>query len=382
MKGPLTFRGRKLRAKAAVFTRLKDPIIAVFGRVPPGSWLNAAVRAYSKATVGAVPYVFKIDLNRECNLSCAMCYAGPGGKEMPFEKVRDILDQVRGLPVRVDLLGGEPLMHGRVADIVRYAKRDCRVREVVLYTNGTLADAPLARDLARAGLDRAMVNLSSHDAARHDRFTGSPGSFDGTLRGIAALRAAGVRTNPFVVMHARNIDDRAAIRDFCARELGARALFYQYVPRMKDDPLAPDPARWLAVKNAALSESAAHAKSLMEILTFCGRVCLGGYYSLSVKTDGSVTPCPFIDDIVIGNAFERNVWDIFAARMECPDFAVFMAVPAECGPCASRASCSGGCRAGNRQYSGSYAARDYRCAGPWRGRTRRGNLAGRIPTYF
>ena len=63
---------------------------------------------------------------------------------------------------------------------------------VAIVTNGRmLGIAAVARGLAAAGLDRAIVKLFARDAAAHDRHARVDGAYAQALAGIAALRAHG-----------------------------------------------------------------------------------------------------------------------------------------------------------------------------------------------
>ncbi len=99
-------------------------------------------------------------------------------------------------------------------EYVRLAKR-VGVSAVELQSNATrLAERGLARALADAGLDRAMISLHGSTAALSDAVTGAPGTFASTVRGIDALvqTPVHVRLN-FVFCHA-NREDFPGFVDF------------------------------------------------------------------------------------------------------------------------------------------------------------------------
>jgi len=147
--------------------------------------------------------------------------------------------------------------------------------------------------------------------------------------------------------------------------------------------MVPDRESWRAVKRSVLyGGDPAHRTTLSRINAFCGRACLGGYYSFSVKVTGEVTPCPFIGDVVLGNAFGEDFWEIFARRESVPSFRKFISVPAGCAGCSYVAVCRGGCRAGNRDAEGGYTLRDHRCPGPWHEEFDAAEMLDRLPIFF
>ena len=271
-----------------------------------------------------------------------------------------MLRQFDRVPIRLDLLGGEPLLREDIFEIVRYAKSNTAIQEIVLYTNGTLATKSLTKNLFDAGLDKAIVTLVSLTPHKHDDFTKVPGSWNKTVSGINNFVKAGIKTYTFTALHAENIQDFNNIYEFVTDQLKVTPLFYQYIPQKSNDPLLAPLDLWNKAKHKVLCEYRPHHFDyIKEILTFCGRLCLGGYYSLSIKTDGTVTPSPFMYDVPLGNALMQNIWDIFARRFDSPEFCEFMQLPEECSNCSYKDFCGGGCKAGNKILFGSYTKKDH-----------------------
>lgn len=88
------------------------------------------------------------------------------------------------------LTGGEPTLRGDLEALVAFAKQR-GIAAVELETNATLIDTARARTLAAAGLGLARVHLSLGTDAL-DALTRDEGGFEAALRGIAALRGAGI----------------------------------------------------------------------------------------------------------------------------------------------------------------------------------------------
>lgn len=354
--------------KARHFIRCMDFYLWLYGRYRFGTAAQRLVTAMSRAVAGALPFVLKVDLLHRCNLRCAMCYAEHDAAMMPLDDFKRLIAPLAGIGCRLDLMGGEPFLYPHLAEAIASARATIRCREVIVYTNGTAITPEKAKAAQSAGLTGAMVNLASHDEAKHDRFTGVAGSWRETLRGIAALKEAGVETAAFIVLHRDNIADVEAMIRFADERLGVAPVFFQYVPRRAGDPLVPSRDDWDRAKRRVLygdERGRAHAATIARLMTLCGRDCLGGYYSFSVKTNGDVTPCPFIHDLVLGNALDEGIWRVFLKRFDTARFRDFSAIPADC-------------RAGN----GDYGSRDVRCRGPWQEPMDHDRLFERLPTFF
>lgn len=390
----MTLRARRLKALTWFYARFQDRAATLFGRARPGTLVHASLLRLARSLVGPLPLVVKLDVTSACNVRCRMCYARQGrAEEMPLERARELFRRFRGIPVRLDLMGGEPFMHAGLDRIVAAARAEARLGEIVVYTNATLVTPEAARAVRAAGLDRAMVNISSHDPRKHDAFTRVPGSWERTVAGIANLKSAGIDTAAFVVLHRENMGDYDRLRDFALERLRVRPLFFQYVPAHGMDELTPDPEAWADLKRRILyRDEPRHRRSITRINALCGKSCLGGYYSISVKVNGDLTPCPFIDDVVLGNIFRDDFWEIFAAGARARHqragvagsaaWGDFMSIPAECAGCSHTALCGGGCRAGNRDADGRYRHRDFRCLGPWPAPIDPDALWDRLPTFF
>lgn len=377
----MTVAARYLKIKSFLFIHAQKIIIPVFGGFRPGSILTRTVMRFSRFFAGPLPYVIKLDITKRCNIHCAMCYVDHSSQDMPLERIRTILSQFRHIPVRIDLMGGEPFMHRQFNNILCTAKKS-GVREIVAYTNATLITPDAARAAKQAGLGKAMVNISSYDQGAHDRFTGTPGSWEKTIEGIKNLKAAGIQTYAFIVLHKENILQYDRLREFARNTLQTKAVFYHYIPTRNDDALTPDPGAWNSIKHRILYENGfSHRKTISRINAFCGRSCLGAYYSFSVKINGDITPCPFISDLVIGNIFTDSFWNIFSRRMKNSTYRQFMSTPEDCSVCTYKGVCAGGCRAGNGS-GGFYAHRDIRCMGPWKEPFDADRMHDRMPMFF
>ena len=137
-----------------------------------------------------------------------------------------------------------------IFDIIGYAKEKSRIPFISLYTNGTVVDREMAEGLKKAGLDAILVTLVSQREDVHDEFTGMPGSWQKTVKGIRELVSAGIETYSFTTVHSHNIDDCREIFRFVRENLGAHSLFYQYIPQQANDPLMIPAAGWQVEQRA------------------------------------------------------------------------------------------------------------------------------------
>ena len=184
---------------------------------------------------GRVHTDLRLSVTDRCNLRCVYCMPEDGVALRPrdeiltFEEIARVAQVAYDLGVRsVRLTGGEPLVRRGITALVR--RLACiGFSELALTTNG-MGLAPLAADLARAGLHR--VNVSC-DSLRSDRFARirRRGELDTVLRSMEVAEAAGlVPMKVNVVLLAGQNDDE--ILDFAAfaRETGRVVRFIEFMP--------------------------------------------------------------------------------------------------------------------------------------------------------
>ncbi|MBA7547530.1 Antilisterial bacteriocin subtilosin biosynthesis protein AlbA [subsurface metagenome] len=303
--------------------------------------------------------------------------------ELSIGLIKRILNQIRDCGVRIEILGGEPLLRKDIADIIRYAKKEAKVPFISIYTNGINATPGIAVELKAAGLDAAIVTLVSHKKEIHDEFTGVAGSWEKMTSGIGVLQKAGIKVYTFTAVHKYNYRDYKDIYYFVKNSLKAGALFYQYIPQKKNDPLMIDPVEWSRIKHWVLYEkNREHMDFVRKFYMLTGNACSGGNFVITIKVDGSVQPCPFLSDIPLGNIHEHNVWTIFKNRFGQSLLSGFKDISEECRRCAYKSVCGGGCKAGNNELFGRYNVKDHRCLGPYPGPIRKSEITDRVPAFF
>ena len=106
------------------------------------------------------PIEAQLIVTRRCNLSCGYCtefdnYSSP----VPLELLKERIDAIHRLRVvNTSLLGGEPLMHPDIVEIVEYCNRK---NQVSITTNGFLLTEKLVKKLNEAGLSNLQISIDA-----------------------------------------------------------------------------------------------------------------------------------------------------------------------------------------------------------------------------
>jgi len=177
------------------------------------------------------PAVCNISVTNACNATCDFCnFAHDKG----FVKHRSWLDAGRFadalsvLRERADVrfvtfMGGEPLLHPRIAEMARTATE--MGVQPTMVTNGWLLPGKLDA-IAATGISTVFISIDSEDAAAHEKNRGLKGVC-GRIRGAnARLAERGVTTIASVAM-SRLVKDYQALGRFL-RELGFAAVTFSY----------------------------------------------------------------------------------------------------------------------------------------------------------
>ena len=129
-----------------------------------------------------------LELTQACNLKCVHCYGsfGPNpraGKKLTGSQWKDVLAQVRAAGFdRVQFIGGEPLMHRSLTELL-FAAAAYSFPYIEVFSNLTLLDNKRLNALAAANAHLATT-LYSVDPEVHDGVTGVKGSFAATVSGL------------------------------------------------------------------------------------------------------------------------------------------------------------------------------------------------------
>ena len=118
------------------------------------------LQAIPRILFSNAPMDAQLIVTRRCNLSCGYCSEYDSSSEpVPFDDLKARIDALHRLgAANITLLGGEPLMHPDVAEIVAYAGRKSNTSVV---TNGFLLRNGVIESLNQAGLNNLTVSVDT-----------------------------------------------------------------------------------------------------------------------------------------------------------------------------------------------------------------------------
>jgi radical SAM protein with 4Fe4S-binding SPASM domain len=329
------------------------------------------------------------EITARCNLRCIHCHVS-GGQAAPDElstpEAFGLLDRLAEVPAfrMVAFTGGEPLMRPDFFRILEYSQSLGFTH--TMATNATLVTPGNAARLKELGVSIAAVSLDSPSAEVHDRIRGVPGAFEKAMRGIGALREAGITLQINVTVMGHTARELHRLFSYLAPLDPALVLVYQMVPlgrgeEIADLALAREQyrelvsclARWqkeggMMIEPVAgpvywaslLDDAGIHRGPRMAAAEALIHGCAAGRGFVYIKPDGRVWPCPFLP-LDCGNVRETPF-----ARI-CRDSPVMAALrdrehrlKGKCGRCDYIRIC-GGCRGRAFTATGDYLDEDPAC---------------------
>jgi len=266
---------------------------------------------------------------------------------------------------RLDLMGGEPLLHPYLFDIVRYAKSLSYIRKIQLYTNGIGLTGDVSKKIKDSGIDNVIVSLFSCNKNIYDTNVGIEGAWENVVKGVGNLVSQGVRTYFLIVVNSKNVD---YLDDFeqLSKSLGIKTIYFPYIQQKADDHFCirdkgkyQDSIRWM------FNKSDKYRIKVIEFIKRHKTICNAFPKSLTVTSKGEVKPCPFVR-MNFGNIYCQEIDKIIINACFSPDLAGFLAIPKECSGCSIIDKCGGGCKALN--YNDKYCSiinTTNTCCGPY-----------------
>jgi cyclic pyranopterin phosphate synthase len=163
----------------------------------------------------------RISLLDRCNFRCPYCMPEAKfhadyqfltrGQRLSHDEIFRLAGIAVELGVsKLRLTGGEPLLDKKVADLVARLGTLDGVDDLALTTNGALL-APVAQQLADAGLQRVTISLDSMDESVFSDMSGNRGELSKVLQGIDAAELAGLSPIKINVVVQKGVNDHTLL---------------------------------------------------------------------------------------------------------------------------------------------------------------------------
>lgn len=181
------------------------------------------------------PFFFVMSPTMRCNLRCKGCYAGKYEKEeLSFELMDRIMQEAKDIGIYfISISGGEQFI--RKQDLLKlFKKHDDMYFQV--YTNGTLIDKKLAKELRELGNVACAISIEGYE--NHTDLRRGKGIYKKVMEAMDNLKAEGIMFG-FSAVPTRSNAEILCSEEFFDLAIEKGCLFgwfFQYIPiGMKPD---------------------------------------------------------------------------------------------------------------------------------------------------
>lgn len=259
------------------------------------------------------PFVVYIEPTNLCNFRCQFCptsdkelldRVGRPRGSMSFDLFCKLVDELKAFPTRLKLLSlykdGEPLLHKRFPDMVRYAKEAAIAERIWTKTNGSLLNPELNRRLVEAGLDMICISVESVSSTGYLRVADARLDYDAFRENLRDLFARRGNCEIYIKIADSGLtkdETEKFYRDFegCATYLGVEKLMGWSYSSVKDFTMGTNPTTY---DGAPLVPK---------------EVCAYPFYVLAINFNGTVSVCgnDWSHSTVVGDASKDSLFEIW-----------------------------------------------------------------------
>lgn len=268
----------------------------------------------------SAPFVLFVDPVNTCNFQCTFCPTGDRdlikstGRwqgRLDFDLYRKLIDNLSEFdkPIKVLRLykEGEPLLHTRFADMVRYAKISGYVEYIDTTTNGYLLTPDKVNPILDAGIDRINISVDGMSSVQYLEFTKTRVDFDRFVDNIRRLyeRKGDCEICVKIAGDILSTEDKQRFFDTFG-DIADRVFIENFAPCW--------PSFDVESHTGIQITEGIYGNEISEV-----EVCPYIFYSIAVNTDGTVSLC-FLDwarKLVIGDIRVnsiKQIWESNALR--------------------------------------------------------------------
>ncbi len=262
------------------------------------------------------PFTIYIDPSDKCNFGCKFCPTGdrklmkvtPGRNFglMDFALYQKIINGICEFDKPIKALwlykDGEPLLHPRFADMVRYAKEKKCAEKISTTTNASLLSPKRNLEIIEAGLDRINISVYGVRPEQYMEFSKYKVNLDALMENIRHLYEHRKSCEIIIKINGDSLPEEDKQKFYEMFGDIADGVFIEHT--MSCWPEFDLESRG----TSANKEFGIYGQPIKEI-----RVCPYIFYGFSFNSDGTASAC-FLDwerKLIIGDAKTESVKDIW-----------------------------------------------------------------------
>ncbi len=259
------------------------------------------------------PIILQIFPIYACNFTCKYCtFSIPRINRgfisdkivMDFELLKKCVDEMASFPHKIKTLRfvgmGEPLLHPRIADMVRYAVAKNVAEKVEILSNGSRLTPKLADALIAAGLSRLVLSIQGTTAKKYLEISRINIDFKKFVSNIK-----------YFYDHKGKIQMHIKIVDIALDNEDDKKRFYKIFGDICDtigiehaSPIFPGVRYNSVLKDSLFTQFGLKVSEV--------RVCPQPFFTLQINPDGKVVPCYSVTyPAILGDCNNQSLSEIW-----------------------------------------------------------------------
>ena len=170
-------------------------------RMSEKNWIKYLIYRYKlkiypkKKIVSKFPVYLLVEPTSVCNLRCVMCFQidksftkKPYMGFMDFNLFKKIIDEAANNGTSAITLAsrGEPLLHPKISEMIKYVSKKESFIDIKLNTNATRLNEKLCHEILKSNINMVVVSIDSHVKKQYEEIR-KGGKFDEVLKNIKLL---------------------------------------------------------------------------------------------------------------------------------------------------------------------------------------------------
>lgn len=259
------------------------------------------------------PLVLQIFPIYACNFTCKYCtFSIPRNQRgfisdkimMDFELLKKCVDEMASFPHKIKTLRfvgmGEPLLHPKIADMVKYAVAKNVANKVEILSNGSLLIPKLSDALISAGLSRLVISVQGTTAKKYKEISNINLNFDKFVKNLGYF----YHKKGKIEMHIKIVDIALDNKEDEKR-------FYKIFGDICDtigiehaSPIFP------GVKYNSVLKDSVYTQFGLKVSEV--QVCPQPFFTLQINPDGKVVPCYSVSyPAILGDCNNQSLSEIW-----------------------------------------------------------------------
>lgn len=264
------------------------------------------------------PFVVQIFPAYACNFSCKYCIFSIDKEKRYFisDKIfldyclyKKCIDEIGLFPNQVKVLRivgiGEPLLHNKIVDMVKYAASKGVAKTIEILTNALLLTPRLSDQLINAGLTRLVVSVQGTSAAKYKEVCGKEIDFANFIKNLRYFFANKGNAQVYIKIIDCALEDKDDERKF-------QEIFGDICDTLAIEyavPIHPgiDYKNVLKEKVIPLTQFGLPVKEV--------QICPQPFFTMQINPDGKVAPCySFEYPEIMGDCNSESVCQIWTGE--------------------------------------------------------------------